>query len=103
LETALVGRRSARAYKIADLMPVRVIAIDEARGRVDLTLADSEDDKSLDPGDDGSRDLASASSGASSSGDASRGRRSGSRKPKTTRTRAPGAARPPQGRGRGRR
>ena len=41
LETALEGRRSGRAYKLADLLPVRVIAIDEARGRVDLALAGS--------------------------------------------------------------
>ena len=103
LETALVGKRSARAYKIADLLPVRVIAIDEARGRVDLTLADSDDDDGRDPDDHGGRDVAPASSSPGNSGNASRGRRSGSRKPKTTRTRAPGAARPPQGRGRGRR
>ena len=39
LETALEGRRTANAYQLADLVRVRVIAIDEARGRVDLTLA----------------------------------------------------------------
>jgi len=44
LETALEGRRSGRAYKIADLLPVRVIAVDEARGRVDLTPAASRDE-----------------------------------------------------------
>ena len=37
LETVLGGRRNGHAYKVADLLPVRVIAIDEARGRVDLT------------------------------------------------------------------
>ncbi len=39
LETALEGRRSSRAYKLGDLLPVRVLAVDEVRGRVDLTLA----------------------------------------------------------------
>ena len=42
LETAMEGKRSGRAYKIADLLPVRVVGVDEARGKVDLTLADSE-------------------------------------------------------------
>ena len=40
LETAMEGKRSGRAYKIADLLQVRVTAVDEARGRVDLCLAD---------------------------------------------------------------
>lgn len=40
LETAMEGKRSGRAYKIADLLQVRVTAVDEARGRVDLALAD---------------------------------------------------------------
>jgi ribonuclease R len=40
LETAMEGKRSGRAYKIADLLQVRVTAVDEARGRVDLSLAD---------------------------------------------------------------
>ena len=44
LETAVEGRRSSRAYKIADLIQVRVIAVDAARGRVDLTLAGEQDD-----------------------------------------------------------
>jgi ribonuclease R len=43
LETALVGRRSGLAYKLADLVRVRVVAIDEARGRVDLALADDDE------------------------------------------------------------
>jgi predicted RNA-binding protein with RPS1 domain len=42
LETAMEGKRSGRAYKTADLLPVRVVSVDEARGKVDLTLADSE-------------------------------------------------------------
>jgi ribonuclease R len=41
LETAMEGKRSGRAYKIADLLQVRVTAVDEARGRVDLSLADA--------------------------------------------------------------
>jgi len=46
LETALEGRRSGRAYKIGDLMKVRVTAVDAARGRVDLAPApdDGEDE-----------------------------------------------------------
>ncbi len=44
LETVLEGRRAGHAYKVADLLPVRVIAIDEARGRVDLTLDAGADD-----------------------------------------------------------
>jgi ribonuclease R len=41
LETALEGRRSSRAYRLADILRVRVLAVDEVRGRVDLTLASS--------------------------------------------------------------
>jgi ribonuclease R len=40
LETALEGRRSSRAYRLADRLRVRVLAVDEVRGRVDLALAD---------------------------------------------------------------
>jgi ribonuclease R len=40
LETAMEGKRTGRAYKIADLLQVRVTKVDEARGRVDVTLAD---------------------------------------------------------------
>ncbi|MCE5254292.1 MAG: RNB domain-containing ribonuclease [Actinomycetia bacterium] len=115
LETALVGRRSGRAYKLADLLPVRVTAVDEARGRVDLALAgDADEDDDLD-----GRDTGAAAAGRNGSvrergrgGGRSRGggpgggrpalggRLRGSGKTKTTRTRAPQAARPPQGRGR---
>jgi ribonuclease R len=98
LETALVGKRGGRAYKVADLLQVRVMAVDEARGRVDLTLAGDPD------GDDrGDGDSGAAPSRVSGSRDTSRGRSGGSggsRKAKTTRTRAPRAGRPPQGRGR---
>jgi len=45
LETALVGRRTGRAYRLADLVPVRVLAVDPVRGRVDLTLADEETER----------------------------------------------------------
>ena len=38
LETALVGRRSGKAYRVADIVNIRVVAVDEARGRTDLTL-----------------------------------------------------------------
>ncbi|MCL5734755.1 MAG: RNB domain-containing ribonuclease [Actinobacteria bacterium] len=43
LETAMEGKRSGRAYKIADLIQVKVTAVDEARGRVDLALAEEPD------------------------------------------------------------
>jgi ribonuclease R len=49
LETALEGRKSSRAYKLADLLQVRVLAVDEVRGRVDLALAGPSDE-------DGARD-----------------------------------------------
>jgi ribonuclease R len=41
LETALEGRRTSRSYGLADFLRVRVTAVDEVRGRVDLTLADA--------------------------------------------------------------
>ncbi len=43
LETAMEGRRQERSYKLADTLQVRVIAIDAARGRVDLGLAPDPD------------------------------------------------------------
>jgi hypothetical protein len=108
LETAMVGKHSNRAYKIADLLPVRVIGIDEARGRVDLTLAGDDDGEGA--GDDASGgDGRGAGDTSATSGRPSdqresggRGPQHGSRKPKTTRTRAARAGRPPQARGRGR-
>ena len=42
LETAMEGRKSGKVYKVADILEVRVVAVDEARGRIDLTLADDE-------------------------------------------------------------
>ncbi len=50
LETVLVGRRSGRAYKLADLVLVRVLAVDEARGRIDLMPADRDDEGDCDSG-----------------------------------------------------
>jgi ribonuclease R len=44
LETAFEGRRTGRSYKIADLLRMKVSGIDEARGRVDLILADEDED-----------------------------------------------------------
>lgn len=40
LESAMVGRKTGRAYRLADMLSVRVSEVDEARGRVDLELAD---------------------------------------------------------------
>lgn len=42
LETALVGRRSGIAYRLADLVMVRVKTIDEARGKIEVELAEEE-------------------------------------------------------------
>jgi ribonuclease R len=42
LETALEGRRSCASYKIADIFQIRVVAVDETRGRIDLTMAEEE-------------------------------------------------------------
>jgi ribonuclease R len=39
-ETALVGRRTGAAYRLADFVEVEVVAVDEARGKVDLVLAE---------------------------------------------------------------
>ena len=36
LETALVGRRSGRAYRLADYIRVKVKAVDEVRGKIDV-------------------------------------------------------------------
>ncbi len=41
LETALVGRRTGSAYRLADLVTVRVKRIDEARGKIDVELNDN--------------------------------------------------------------
>lgn len=39
-ETALVGRHTGVAYRLADLVTVQIKAVDEARGKVDLVLAE---------------------------------------------------------------
>lgn len=44
LETALEGRRTSRSYRLADQLRVKVMAVDAARGRVDLTLAGGADE-----------------------------------------------------------
>ncbi len=49
LDTAIEGKRSGRAYKIADLLRVRVTAVDAARGRVDLSLADAVNENGFRP------------------------------------------------------
>ena len=51
LETALEGRRTGRAYRLADLVMVRVVAVDEVRGRVDLALAGASADEDAHDGD----------------------------------------------------
>jgi ribonuclease R len=95
LETVLEGRRNGQAYKVADLLPVRVIAIDEARGRVDLgVVADPESDSRY------GRTGGAASHGQGGPHRPQGNRAQGPRKAKNTRTRAPGVGRPPQGRGR---
>ncbi|GAB4246236.1 MAG: ribonuclease R [Thermoleophilia bacterium] len=38
-ESALIGRRTGKAYRLADVVPIKVSEIDEARGRVDLVPA----------------------------------------------------------------
>lgn len=40
LESALVGRRTGAAFRLADFVQVRVSGIDEARGRIDVVLVD---------------------------------------------------------------
>jgi len=45
METALVGRRSGGAYRLADLVTVRVKNVDEARGKIDVELAGEHKDE----------------------------------------------------------
>jgi len=40
LDSALVGKRSGRTFRLADLLPVRILGVDEVRGRIDLALAE---------------------------------------------------------------
>ncbi len=104
LETALVGKRSGQAYKIADLLPVRVIAIDEARGRVDLALADDDTvDKTAADRNSVDEPSISPRNGERGSGEVSSGVRGGQdsgRKRRPPRTRSSRTTRPPQARGR---
>jgi ribonuclease R len=95
LETVLEGRRGGRAYKVADLLPVRVIAIDDARGRVDLAPAGGTEDEHA----KGAGDRAAGRGGPHRAPHVQNRRTPSSRKGKNTRTRAPRAGRPPQGRG----
>jgi len=39
LQSALIGRRTGKAYRLADLLTIQVAAVDEARGKVDLVPA----------------------------------------------------------------
>ncbi len=45
LGTALVGRRTGAAYRLADLLPITVTGIDEARGKVNLALPTEDRDE----------------------------------------------------------
>jgi ribonuclease R len=98
LETALVGRRTSKAYRIADILPVRVIAVDEARGRVDLTLAEGADgnDDQVEPGSAAPGRTSGRGSGRR---DGSLSQKNGKRKSRGPRTRSSRTTRPPQARG----
>ena len=99
LETALVGRRTGRAYRIADIVPVQVIAVDEARGRVDLTLAQGADGEE-EQVERGGAAVPGRTSGRGRGRQAgSRGRHDGTRKTRSPRTRSARTTRPPQARG----
>ncbi|MHB1344620.1 MAG: RNB domain-containing ribonuclease, partial [Thermoleophilia bacterium] len=39
MEAAMVGKRTGAAYRLADFVDIKVAAVDEARGKVDLVLA----------------------------------------------------------------
>jgi hypothetical protein len=117
METVFEGRRSGAAFKLADLVRVRVIAIDDARGRVDLTRADDEEDGEQERGLDtgvGGRDESSAGpeTGLGRGGkpddgrepeggrESDGGRHDSGRKRRPPRTRSSRTTRPPQARGR---
>jgi len=110
LETALEGRRTGLVFRLADIVRVRVTAVDEARGRVDLTLADEDKGESA-PGDEKESIGAERAFEDRQAGGRGRGRghakgripsgpHSGSRKKGSPRTRSPKTTRPPQSRGR---
>jgi ribonuclease R len=108
LETAMEGRRTGGSYQLADLVQVRVLAIDEARGRVDLTLADEgKGDDGTDGTDDGDDHAGPPKSEDRPAGGRGRGRgkgpavsgpHSGSRKKGSPRQRSSKTTRPPQAR-----
>ena len=107
LETVFEGRRGGATFQLADLVQVKVIAIDEARGRVDLTLAgDSKGDVGAGVGDDlsdrgGSDDRRPGGHGRGrgrGKGPAPSGPHSGSSKKGAPRTRSSKTTRPPQAR-----
>jgi ribonuclease R len=107
LETVLEGRRTGTTLQLADRLPVKVIAIDEARGRVDLTIAtDLKGDGALpdadrDSGDRGSDDRSAGGHGRGrgrGKGQAPSGPHSGSSKKGAPRTRSSKTTRPPQAR-----
>jgi len=107
LETVLEGRRAGRAYKVADILPVRVLAVDEARGRVDLALAeDADDDRAGGDGDGADDGVGTPHRGRAQDQGPATGRdpgrggpHSGSRKRGAPRTRSSKSTRPPQARG----
>ena len=107
LETVLEGRRTGNAFKLADLLSIKVIAVDEARGRVDLTLADEGKGGDEDEGgreserDTGDRQAGGRGRGRGGGKDQGpSGPHSGSRKKGAPRTRSSKTTRPPQARGR---
>jgi ribonuclease R len=86
LETALEGRRTSRSYKLADSLQVRVTAVDEVRGRVDLTLAsgaDTDEDEEG-RGDGGRPGGKAAGAPGRSARDATPERRGGRSRPRTS-------------------
>jgi ribonuclease R len=107
LETVLEGRRGGATFQVADLVPVKVIAIDEARGRVDLTLAgdvkgdggSGEDGGAADRrGCDDRHPGGHGRGRGRGKGPAPSGPHSGSRKKGAPRTRSSKTTRPPQAR-----
>jgi len=101
-ETALVGRRSGQVYRIADLLPVRVIAVDEVRGKVDLALVEDGGDEEY--GDGAAPHGGGGREGGTNPPDARDLRERGDhrRRQHSPRTRSSRTTRPPQARGRGR-
>jgi ribonuclease R len=87
LETALEGRRTSQAYKLADFLRVRVLVVDEVRGRVDLTLAGpagGEDEDELGDGAGGGAGGGAAGSRSRSGRDGTPERQGGRGRPRTS-------------------